>query len=181
MQLSFHLFILLFGFVLGNLFPTFFGDFLGKVGTPVFLFLALDFFNYFYYTGQFLWQKRNQQTASTTRSTDPDSCRTSAPTRTTSRGSCRTFGQDPDNGSGNVSSKGPSLPQQLNETTKPSEQKQKPAWTFGSVGSTKVRNFSSKKFANQFPSGYSSFATRANSLKIGFLFGLFVDAFKVGS
>jgi hypothetical protein len=101
MQLSFHLFILLLGFVLGNLFPTFFGDFLGKVGTPLFLFLALDFFNYFYYTNAV------------------------SKTLNFSRESKRT-------GANNISSP-------------------------------------------------SSFSSRANSLKIGFLFGLFVDAFKVGS
>ena len=101
MQLSFHLFILLLGFVLGNLFPTFFGGFLGKVGTPLFLFLALDFFNYFYYTNAV------------------------SKTLNLSRESKRT-------GANNISSP-------------------------------------------------SSFSSRANSLKIGFLFGLFVDAFKVGS
>lgn len=109
MQLSFHLFILLLGFVLGNLFPTFFGDFLGKVGTPLFLFLALDFFNYFYYTNAF----------SKTLNLSRESKRTAA-----------------------------------NMTSGPTE---------GPIGSP------------------SSFSSRANSLKIGFLFGLFVDAFKVGS
>jgi hypothetical protein len=128
MQLSFHLFILLLGFVLGNLFPTFFGDFLGKVGTPVFLFLALDFFNYFYYTSARLTRR-------------PDSV-------------------EPMNVS-NLDPSDPSL-----------KRRNKVGKTF-----SKNWNFTSKNPIKM----QSSFSTQANSLKIGFLFGLFVDAFKVGS
>jgi hypothetical protein len=125
MQLSFHLFILLLGFVLGNLFPTFFGDFLGKVGTPLFLFLALDFFNYFYYVG-----------------------RTAA-----------TGGSSPVSNSSKSTNEVGSILKTASQTSSPRS---------GLVSSLRVQL-------------RSSFSTRANSLKIGFLFGLFVDAFKVGS
>ena len=110
MQFSFHLFILLFGFVIGNLFPTFFGDFLGKVGTPLFLFLALDFFNYFYYSHQRRFKFRQK-----------------VPTNSQRRAGGRLT------------------------------------------------------LKNSLPRAVYSFSARANSFKIGFLFGLFVDAFKVGS
>jgi hypothetical protein len=140
MQLSFHLFILLLGFVLGNLFPTFFGDFLGKVGTPLFLFLALDFFNYFYYTNAF------SKTLNLNRGKEPTPL---ARTRETGKG-----------------------------TFSPSSRTALPL-----VGSpeldnrTKVPGVLGVRWA-RIP---SSIPSRANSLKIGFLFGLFVDAFKVGS
>ena len=49
-SISSNIFILLLGFVFGNLFPTFFGEFLGKVATPIFIFILLDSFNYFYYS-----------------------------------------------------------------------------------------------------------------------------------
>ena len=49
-SISSNIFILLLGFVFGNLFPTFFGEFLGKVATPLFIFVLLDSFNYFYYS-----------------------------------------------------------------------------------------------------------------------------------
>jgi len=49
-SLSSNLFILLLGFVFGNLFPTFFGEFLGKIFTPLFLLISLESFNYFYYS-----------------------------------------------------------------------------------------------------------------------------------
>ena len=141
MQLSFHLFILLLGFVFGNLFPTFFGDFLGKVGTPLFLFLALDFFNYFYYTNAF------SKTVQLNRR----------------RGST-----DAENGMKQTRSKIQSSESEPTlRTTRAQWARTSKAWScdFGSI------SFIPK----------SSFSSRANSLKIGFLFGLFVDAFKVGS
>ena len=125
MQLSFHLFILLLGFVLGNLFPTFFGDFLGKVGTPLFLFLALDFFNYFYYVGRIAATGASSPVSDSSKSTN-----------------------------------------ELDRILKTASQTSTPR--SGLVSSLRVQL-------------RSSFSTRANSLKIGFLFGLFVDAFKVGS
>jgi hypothetical protein len=120
MQFTFHLFILLFGFVLGNLFPTFFGDFLGKVGTPLFLFLALDFFNYFYYSSPFhgLHQRRWKI--------------------------------------GKIQTSNNPQPPPISLVTKG------------------LRLGAENSFLY-------SFSARANSFKIGFLFGLFVDAFKVGS
>ena len=130
MQLSFHLFILLLGFVLGNLFPTFFGDFLGKVGTPLFLFLALDFFNYFYYTNAF---------SNINRQTDENQRQRSQLNTNLRRGLRSNRLKSNQRGSW------------LNEIRRKKE------------------------------SLSSSFSSRANSLKIGFLFGLFVDAFKVGS
>ena len=120
MQVSFHLFILLLGFVLGNLFPTFFGDFLGKVGTPLFLFLALDFFNYFYYTNPFSKTSREEEPLKAARESGPEF--------------------------------------RFNRRS---------SWL--NVSGNKKRSFT------------SSLPSQANSLKIGFLFGLFVDAFKVGS
>ncbi len=47
---SSNLFVFLLGFLFGNLFPTFFSNFLGKIGTPLFLLVALDSFNFFYYS-----------------------------------------------------------------------------------------------------------------------------------
>jgi hypothetical protein len=132
MQFSFHLFILLFGFVIGNLFPTFFGDFLGKVGTPLFLFLSLDFFNYFYYSNQRRWK-----IGKTKMSENPQA----SPTE--NRGDQRMLSP-------------------LKRGAK----------------SFKRNSFTKK--SKQSPFLYS-FSARANSFKIGFLFGLFVDAFKVGS
>ena len=132
MQFSFHLFILLFGFVIGNLFPTFFGDFLGKVGTPLFLFLALDFFNYFYYSTQRRW-KIEKTKISEPPQTSPD-----------------------ENGE---------KERILVPVNKESRRSKQNAFT--------------KKMKQA--SFLHSFSARANSFKIGFLFGLFVDAFKVGS
>ena len=132
MQFSFHLFILLFGFVIGNLFPTFFGDFLGKVGTPLFLFLSLDFFNYFYYSNQRRWK-----IGKTKMSENPQA----SPTE--NRGNQRMLSP-------------------LKRGAK----------------SFKRNSFTKKSKQSSF---LYSFSARANSFKIGFLFGLFVDAFKVGS
>ena len=129
MQFSFHLFILLFGFVIGNLFPTFFGDFLGKVGTPLFLFLALDFFNYFYYT------------------------------QPVSRVASNEVGSSP--------LRGPMKRAQNSEQASNLKFQQTPR-----------RGVRRLKRQTSF---LSSFSAQANSFKIGFLFGLFVDAFKVGS
>ena len=132
MQFSFHLFILLFGFVIGNLFPTFFGDFLGKVGTPLFLFLALDFFNYFYYSNQRRWKIEKTKICET--------------------------------------------PQ-----TSPGEngEKKRILVTLNKQSRRSKQNSFTKKMKQA--SFLYSFSARANSFKIGFLFGLFVDAFKVGS
>ena len=147
MQFSFHLFILLFGFVLGNLFPTFFGDFLGKVGTPLFLFLALDFFNYFYYSTQKQFKIDKIQTSDNREAF-------------------------------------------LVEKTVPSKKTQgimKKVSTFfnGNVFTKKTKQtvpFTSRKIRIGVKNSFLySFSARANSFKIGFLFGLFVDAFKVGS
>jgi hypothetical protein len=50
-SLSSNLFILLLGFVSGNLFPTFCGEYLGKA--YIFILISLESFNYFYYSTPF--------------------------------------------------------------------------------------------------------------------------------
>ena len=152
MQFSLHLFILLLGFVLGNLFPTFFGDFLGKVGTPVFLFVALDFFNYFYYTDPFR-AKRDRRSVQ-----GPVRARSSVWSEAKGPGYIFSKTKGTPNGASTLSvllteQTGAKLPDPPGVMLLPT------SWWWGR----------------------SSFSTRANSLKIGFLFGLFVDAFKVGS
>jgi hypothetical protein len=115
-SLSSNLFILLLGFLFGNLFPTFFGEFLGKIFTPLFLLIALDSFNYFYYSKNI--ENRKTQLA--------------------------------------------------NETLKDFGSKSFSSWIHSNPRSPQQLFKKSSK-------------SLQNSLKIGFLFGLFVDAFKVGS
>jgi hypothetical protein len=101
-SLSSNLFILLLGFVSGNLFPTFCGEFLGKA--YILILISLESFNFFYYSHRKGVSPRSQI--------------------------------------------------QSREKIRAPKAKSPPA-----------------KFYELCP----------NSLKIGFLFGLFVDAFKVGS
>ena len=118
---SSNLFVLLLGFVFGNLFPTFFGEFLGKVATPIFILIALDSFHFFYYS------KKRTSLRLNAKSFDRES---------------KFDRRNPMNG----------LPVSLRKR----------------IGALQGR-------ARLWPNPLS------NSLKIGFLFGLFVDAFKVGS
>ena len=113
-----NLFLLLLGFLFGNLFPTFFGEFIGKA--YIFLLILLESFNYFYYVRSFA-RVRVQEIRWFTRQS-------------------------------------PNEPR----TNRPKEER-----TLEFQNSV---NFEGKTTKHAF-----------NCLKIGFLFGLFVDAFKVGS
>ena len=167
MQFSFHLFILLFGFVLGNLFPTFFGDFLGKVGTPLFLFLALDFFIYFYYSHQKRWKIRTLQSFENSQTPpvekEPTSLAVGEKVLKATNSASSLFSR---NGRQKKMKQG-------------SSQSRFWFWRLPFLSASKVDSHRIRfEGENSF---LSSFSARANSFKIGFLFGLFVDAFKVGS
>jgi Protein of unknown function (DUF565) len=128
---SSNLFILLLGFVFGNLFPTFCGEFLGKA--YILILISLESFNYFYYSPG---HKRSPNVSQSLMSAMVilDASREA---RQQAKGTRATLPQNP---------------------------------------STDKNIFKISRFFYQ-----KSLKGLQNSFKLGFLFGLFVDAFKVGS
>lgn len=120
-----NLFILLLGFLFGNLFPTFCGEFLGKA--YIFILIFFESFNYFYYVGFFPREAGNFEKNNKTTAKRPLTL---------------------------------SIAKYMHAAT---------VFFSTALG---------RKLSRE---GGIQRRTFANSLKIGFLFGLFVDAFKVGS
>ena len=154
---SSNLFILLLGFLLGNLFPTFFGEFLGKIFTPLFLLISLDSFNYFYYSKNS--ENFKKRILKVFRREPKDGGLDAIKSNQTSNQKRE---------SGLEGAKPPSNP-----TSAFSGNGEYGGWGGAPDGLRLERFFNSKHS--------KSSKSLQNSLKIGFLFGLFVDAFKVGS
>jgi len=191
-QIPLHIFILLSGFLFGNLFPTFFGDFLGKIFTPIFIIVVIDSFNSFYYEG--------------VRATPPSTVPRATTSSQVPRGTVWTFGSSraeprgvpPNIGSleGSVDPRVIEISRDVPSSESSIRQDEDPL-TFlrttlrAAAKSLKRQTRPTRHFvrsdadprrvmyaAHEVARGLSK---TANSFKIGFLFGLFVDAFKVGS
>jgi hypothetical protein len=166
-SLTSNLFILLLGFVSGNLFPTFCGEYLGKA--YIFILISLESFNYFYYSTPF----------KVSTSSNPDrGWILSTPCGVSSAKKLRRQKLKSQSNPGFVSDVNKLSDTEMNDKTKSSFSK--------GERMELILNNLSKNRLNQWFSFLSMKKNKPlrslqNSLKIGFLFGLFVDAFKVGS
>ena len=138
-KLFFHFFLFLFGFVSGNLFPTFCGEF-----SSFFLLLFLESLNFLFLLEKLPFSGTGAQSYE---SRSPEQAKGSW---TSQNGSGRTVRIESEDGRSPFSYR---------------------TRIFG-LNVRQTRNSSNSKMQ---PTVY------LNSIKIGFLFGLFVDAFKVGS
>lgn len=149
-KIIFHFFIFLFGFFVGNLFPTFFGHIVGSI-TSLFLLLILEGFNFIGTRGA------------------GESVATAKPMQSVAapQQELRNFGKD---------KRGLSIHVGKEWLRRGAERR----YTERSFAYAKSPRNPGEIYTAASP--YSNVLVSIfNSLKIGILFGLFVDAFKVGS
>ena len=156
-KIIFHFFIFLFGFFVGNLFPTFFGHIVGSI-TSFFLLLILEGFNFIGTRGREDLPNYNK-----------DNFGSEAGGRASqSRGLESGLG-------GKGYAAGPNAATNARATLTPTP-------PLVGLGYVYMKPLRSQREIYPKDSPYSIVLVSIfNSLKIGILFGLFVDAFKVGS
>jgi hypothetical protein len=147
-KIIFHFFIFLFGFFVGNLFPTFFGHIVGSI-TSLFLLLILEGFNFIGTRGAGVSRAKLREVAP----------QASAPQQ-----DLPNFGKD---------KHGLSIHAGKEWLRRGAERSYTKAYAKSPRTPGEIHTAASS-YSNVLVSIF-------NSLKIGILFGLFVDAFKVGS